>query len=127
MPVMRLLVRSRDHYDQRRWASAALEIRPSGPAFGGIRCNPARQVTARALAGHYRSPGTDLIRADGQRFRSQLWIGPRCRSWPRADGVIPQLEALTGDFNELVSVVGLEPADVIKAAGKHLVVEIEAA
>jgi hypothetical protein len=41
--------------------------------------------------------------------------------------VIPQLEPLAGDFNELASVVGPKPADVIKAAGKHLVVEIEAA
>jgi hypothetical protein len=37
------------------------------------------------------------------------------------------LEPLTGDFNELASVVGPKPADLIKAAGKHLVVEIEAA
>jgi hypothetical protein len=41
--------------------------------------------------------------------------------------MIPELEPLAGDFNELASVVGPEPADVIKAAGKHLVVEIEAA
>jgi hypothetical protein len=37
------------------------------------------------------------------------------------------LEPLAGDFDELASVVGAEPADVVKAAGKHLVVEIEAA
>jgi hypothetical protein len=43
------------------------------------------------------------------------------------DGVIPQLEPVAGDFHELAAVVGPEPADVIKAAGKHLVVEIEAA
>ena len=41
--------------------------------------------------------------------------------------MIPQLEPLPGDFNELASVVGPEPADVIEAARKHLVVEIEAA
>ena len=41
--------------------------------------------------------------------------------------MIPQLEPLAGDFKELASVVGLEPADIIKAAGKHLTVEIEAA
>jgi hypothetical protein len=45
-----------------------------------------------------------------------------------ADGVIPQLEPLAGDFNQLALVVGRPiPADLIKAAGKHLVVEIEAA
>ena len=44
-----------------------------------------------------------------------------------ADGVIPQLEPLAGDFNELASAVGTKPADVIKAAGKRLVMEIEAA
>ena len=52
---------------------------------------------------------------------------PRNRSCPAADRVIPQLEPLAGDFNELSSVVGPKPADVIKAAGKHLVMEIEAA
>jgi hypothetical protein len=41
--------------------------------------------------------------------------------------VIPQLEPIAGDFNELASVVGPEPADVIEAARKHLVVEIKAA
>jgi hypothetical protein len=41
--------------------------------------------------------------------------------------VIPQLEPLASDFNELALVVGPEPADVIEAARKHLVVEIEAA
>jgi hypothetical protein len=41
--------------------------------------------------------------------------------------VIPQLEPLAGDFNELASVVGPEAADVIEAARKHFVVEIEAA
>jgi hypothetical protein len=107
------------------------------------RCNLARQLTARTLAGLYRSPWTDLVTAghrigsqpprldlvltDGQRFGSQPLIGPRYRSWPPADGVIPQLEPLAGDFKELASVVGPEPADVIKATRKHLVVEIEAA
>jgi hypothetical protein len=37
------------------------------------------------------------------------------------------LEPLTRDLNELPSVVGPEPADVIKAARKPLVVEIKAA
>jgi hypothetical protein len=37
------------------------------------------------------------------------------------------LEPLAGDFNELASVVGSEPADVIEATREHLVVEIEAA
>jgi hypothetical protein len=37
------------------------------------------------------------------------------------------LEPLTGDLNELASVVSPEPSGVIKAAGKQLVVEIEAA
>jgi hypothetical protein len=37
------------------------------------------------------------------------------------------LEPLAGDFNELSSVVGPEPADVIEATRKHLMVEIEAA
>jgi hypothetical protein len=37
------------------------------------------------------------------------------------------LEPLAGDLNELASVVGPEPADVIEAARKHLVVEIEPA
>jgi hypothetical protein len=37
------------------------------------------------------------------------------------------LEPLAGDFNELPSVVSPVPADVIEAARKHLVVEIEAA
>jgi hypothetical protein len=41
--------------------------------------------------------------------------------------VIRQLEPLAGDFNGRALVVGPEPADVIKAAGEHLVVEIEAA
>ena len=41
--------------------------------------------------------------------------------------MIPQLEPLARDFNELPSVVGPEPADVIEAARKHLVVEIESA
>jgi hypothetical protein len=41
--------------------------------------------------------------------------------------VLPQLEPLAGDFNELASVVGLEPADVIEATRKHFVVEIKAA
>jgi hypothetical protein len=41
--------------------------------------------------------------------------------------VIPQLEPLAGDLNQLAWVVGPEPADVIEAARKHLVVEIEAA
>ena len=38
-----------------------------------------------------------------------------------------ELEALAGDFNALPSVVGAELADVVEAARKHLVVEIEAA
>jgi hypothetical protein len=33
--------------------------------------------------------------------------------------VIPQLEPLSGDFNELASVVGPEPADVIEATRKQ--------
>jgi hypothetical protein len=102
-----------------------------------------RLLTAGALAGLYRSPWTDLVPAshrlgsqpprldlvlgNGQRFGSQPRIAPRYRSRPAADGVILQLEPLAGDFNELPSVVGPKPADVIEAAGKHLVVEIEAA
>ena len=39
----------------------------------------------------------------------------------------PQLEPLAGDFNELASVIGPEPADVIEATREHLVVKIEAA
>src|SRR4051794_28441174 len=105
-----------------------------------------RLLTARTLTGLYRSPWIDLgppgyaghrfrsrpprldlVLAYGQRFGSQSWIAPRYRSCPAADGVVPQLEPLAGDFNELASVIGAEPADVIKAAGKHLVAEIEAA
>ena len=103
-----------------------------------IRCH------RRRLAGLYRSPWTDLVLADvqrfgsqpprldlvladGQRFGSQLSIDPRYTSCPTADGVIPQLEPLAGDLNQLASVVGPEPTDVIKATRKHLVVEIEAA
>jgi hypothetical protein len=41
--------------------------------------------------------------------------------------VIPQLESLASDFNEFRSFVCPEPADVIEAARKHLVVEIEVA
>jgi hypothetical protein len=41
--------------------------------------------------------------------------------------VIPQLEPLASDFYELASVIGPKPANVIKAAGIHLMVEIEAA
>jgi hypothetical protein len=37
------------------------------------------------------------------------------------------LETLPGNFNELASVVGPEPADLIKATRIHLVIEIEAA
>jgi hypothetical protein len=37
------------------------------------------------------------------------------------------LEPLPGDFNEPPAVVGPEPADIVKAARKHLVAEIEAA
>jgi len=37
------------------------------------------------------------------------------------------LEPLAGDFNELSSLVGPEPADLIEATRKYLVVEIEAA
>jgi hypothetical protein len=89
-------------------------------------------VTARTLAGLYRSswfdfvpaghrfgsqpPWLDLILADGQRFGSQLGIGPRYRSSPASDGVIAQLEPLAGDFNELPSIVGAEPADRGEAA-----------
>jgi hypothetical protein len=82
------------------------------------------------LAGHRfrsQSPWLDLILADGQRFGSQPRSAPWHRSSPRADRVIPQLEPLAGDFNELLSVVGPEPADVIEATRKHLMVEIEAA
>jgi hypothetical protein len=82
------------------------------------------------LAGHRfrsQSPWLDLILADGQRFGSQPRSAPWHRSSPRADRVIPQLEPLAGDFNELLSVVGLELADVIEATRKHLMVEIEAA
>src|SRR5215217_6781201 len=82
---------------------------------------------ARTLASLYCSSWLDLVLADGQRFRSQRWIDPRYRFCAAADGVIPQLEPLTCDFNELASVVGPEPADIIKAAGKHLMAEIEAA
>src|SRR5215217_6511368 len=74
-----------------------------------------------------QSPCLDLVLANEQRFRSQPWIDPRYRFCAAADGVIPQLEPLTCDFNELASVVGPEPADIIKAAGKHLMAEIEAA
>src|SRR5215218_10370304 len=103
----------------------------------------ARRLTARTLAGLYRSPWTDLVPAghcfgsqpprldlvlaDGQGFGSQTSVAPRYRSCPAADRVIPQLEPLAGDFKELPSVVGPEPANVIKAAGKHLVIDIEAA
>ena len=72
-------------------------------------------------------PWLDLVLAGRQLFGSQLAVDPRCRSCPAADRVILQLEPLAGDFNELPSVVGPEPADVIEAAGKHRVVEIEAA
>jgi hypothetical protein len=41
--------------------------------------------------------------------------------------VIPQLEPLASDFDELASVVGPEPADVIETTRKHVVVQIEAA
>src|SRR5215217_4235990 len=82
---------------------------------------------ARTLASLYCSSWLDLVLADGQRFRSQPWFDPRYRFCAAADGVIPQLEPLTCDFNELASVVGPEPADIIKAAGKHLMAEIEAA
>jgi hypothetical protein len=41
--------------------------------------------------------------------------------------VLPQLEPLAGNFNELASAIGPEPAGIIKAARKHLMVEIEAA
>jgi hypothetical protein len=41
--------------------------------------------------------------------------------------MLPQLEPLTGNFDELASVVGPEATDLIKAAGKHLVTEIKAA
>jgi hypothetical protein len=41
--------------------------------------------------------------------------------------VIAQLEPLASDFNELPSAVGPEPADLIEATRKQLVVEIEAA
>jgi hypothetical protein len=44
-----------------------------------------------------------------------------------ADRVIPQLEPLAGDFNKPSAVLGPEPADVIKATRKHLVMAIEAA
>jgi len=41
--------------------------------------------------------------------------------------VISQLEPLASDFYELASVIRTKPANVIKSAGKHLMVEIEAA
>jgi hypothetical protein len=109
---------------RQRWATRVRRIEVT-------RCNPARQLTARTVAGLYRSPWTDLVPAghrlgsqpprldlvlaDGQRFGSQPSISPRSRSCPAADGVIPQLEPLASDFNELASAVGPEPADVIKA------------
>jgi hypothetical protein len=86
----------------------------------------------RTLAGLYRSPWfdlvpavyrfgsqspwLDLVLADGERFRSQPWIAPRYRFCPAADGLIAQLEPLAGDFNELPSIVGAEPADRGEAA-----------
>jgi hypothetical protein len=39
--------------------------------------------------------------------------------------VIPQLKPLAGHFNELPAVVGLEPADIIEAIGRHLMVRSE--
>jgi hypothetical protein len=123
--------------------SAVLTLATWGRLIEVTRCNPACQLTVRPLASLYRSawidlvsaghrfrsrpPWLDLVLADRQRFGSQSWIVPRYRSCPAADRVIPQLEPLAGDFNELSSVVGPKPADVIKAAGKHLVMEIEAA
>ena len=41
--------------------------------------------------------------------------------------MIPELEPSRVISTSLLAVVGPEPADVIKATGKHLVVEIEAA
>lgn len=84
-------------------------------------------LTVRTLADLDCSAWPDLLLADGQRFGGQAWRGRRSRSSAKADRVLPQLESLTGDFNELASVVGQEPAGFIKAAGKHLVVEIEPA
>jgi hypothetical protein len=92
------------------------------------------QCHRRRLAGLYRSPWTDLVLADVQRFGSQpprldlvladghrlgsqSWIAPRYRSSPAADGVVPQLKPLAGDFDTLASVIGAEPADVIKPPG----------
>src|SRR4029453_19087416 len=115
--------------------------KPPGARYGGNRSR--RPLTARTLAGLYRSrwtdlspprhrlgnqpPRLDLVPADGQRLASQPWIAPRYRSCPAADGVILQLEPFAGVFNELSSVVGPEPADLIKAAGKPLGVECEGA
>src|SRR5688572_28166255 len=86
-----------------------------------------RPLSARTLADLYRSAWFDLVLVGRQGFGGQPRIGPRCRSCPAADGVIPQLEPFAGDFNELPSVVGPGPADVIEATRKHLVAEIEAA
>jgi hypothetical protein len=100
-------------------------------------------VTPRTLAGPYRPPWPDLVSAGlrfwsqppwldlvlshGQGFGNQRRFCPRDRSCPMADRVITQLEPLTSDLNELPAVVGSEPANVIEAARKHFVVEIEAA
>ena len=86
----------------------------------------------RATTDLYRSAWLDLVLARGQPFGSQLSIGSRCRCCPgrccpAADGVIPQLEPLAGDFNAPPAVVGPKPADVIEATRKHLMVEIESA
>jgi hypothetical protein len=111
----------------RCWKSGVSHL---GLADGGNRSR--RLLTARTLAGLYRSawtglvladghrlgsqpPRLDLVLADGQRFGSQPWIALQYKSCTAADGVILQLERLAGDFNELPSIVGPKPADVIKA------------
>jgi hypothetical protein len=109
---------------------ASVAVGLSHIARGGClayRGNPTRQLTPRTLAGLYCSAWPDLVLTGGQPFGNQPSIGPRCRSCPTDDRVILQLEPLAGDFNEPPSVIGPEPANVIKAARKHLVGATEAA
>jgi hypothetical protein len=95
--------------------------------LGGLYRSPWTDLVPAGYGFGCQPPRLDLVLADGQRFGSQLSIDPRYRSCPAADGMIPQLESLAGDFNEFASVVGPEPADVIEATREYFVVEIEAA
>ena len=109
------------------WPINRCTVSSAGRALAGLN-RSAR--TDNVPAGHrFRSqpPGPDLVLAYGQHLRSHSGIAPRYSSCPAADGVIPQLEPLASDFYELASVIGPKPANVIKAAGIHLMVEIEAA